>query len=139
VIRSSAPQRYLDAQKADEHRVAIQLMRHTLMHTGSLRFLHDEKTETGYTWRIHFGDTFPTSIGHYTLTAEDPQYQGVLRAAVNAKVVGVKALNVQLTAFAADILRVAKAYTATLDRDPTLQSKCEGAYPNIRVQQLKTP
>jgi hypothetical protein len=66
-------ERYLDAQKADEHRVAIQLMRHTLMHTGSLRFLYDEKNETGYTWRIHFGDTFPTSIGHYTLTAEDPQ------------------------------------------------------------------
>ena len=132
-------ERYLDAQKADEHRVAIQLMRHTLMHTGSLRFLYDEKTETGYTWRIHFGDTFPTSIGHYTLTAEDPQYQGVLRAAVNAKVVGVKALNVKLTAFAADILRVAKAYTASTIKDPTLQSKCEGAYPNIRVQQLKTP
>ena len=40
-------ERYLDAQKADEHRVAIQLM-----HTGSLRFLYDETTETGYTWRI---------------------------------------------------------------------------------------
>jgi hypothetical protein len=31
-------ERHLDAQKADEHRVAIQLMRRTLMHTGSLRF-----------------------------------------------------------------------------------------------------
>ena len=131
-------ERYLDAQKADEHRVAIQLMRHTLMHTGSLRFLYDENTETGYTWRIHFGDTFPTTIRHYTLTAEDPQYQGMLRAAVSATVVGVKALNLQLTAFAADILRVAKDYTATMAKDPTLQSKCEGGYPNIRVQQLKS-
>jgi hypothetical protein len=36
-------------------------------------------------------------------------------------------------------LRVAKDYRATMTKDPTLQSKCEGAYPNIRVQQLKTP
>lgn len=41
-------ERYLDTQKADEHRVAIQLMRHTLMHTGALRFLYDEKNETGH-------------------------------------------------------------------------------------------
>jgi hypothetical protein len=130
-------ERYLDAQKVDEHRVAIQLMRHTLMHTGALRFLYDKKTEIGYTWRIHFGDTFPTSIGHYTFTAEDPQYQGILQRAVNGKVVGVKALNVQLTAFAADIQRVAHDYTAAMTKDPTLQSKCEGAYPDIRVQQFK--
>jgi hypothetical protein len=32
-------EQYLDAQKADEHRVAIQLMRHTLMHTGRVRQL----------------------------------------------------------------------------------------------------
>jgi hypothetical protein len=43
----------------------------------------------------------------------------MLRAAANGKVVGVKALNVQLTAFAADILRVAKDYTATMAKDPT--------------------
>ena len=99
------------------------------MHTGSLRFLYDDKTETGYTWRIHFGDTFPTSIAHHTLTAEDPQYQGVLRAALYRKVVGVKALNVQLTAFAADILRVAEDYTATMTKDPMLQSNVKGSSP----------
>jgi hypothetical protein len=132
-------ERYLDAQKADEHRVAIQLMRHTLMHTGALRFLYEEKTETGYTWRIHFGDTFPKSIGHYTLTGEDPQYQDMLRAAVNGKVVGVKVLNVQLIAFAADIVRVAEDYTTMMAKEPTLQSKCEGAYADIRVQPLKMP
>lgn len=132
-------ERYLDAQKGGEHRVAIQLMRHTLMHTGALRFLYDKKTETGYTWRIHFGDTFPTSIGHYTLTSEDPQYQDMLQEVMNGKVVAVKALNVQLTAFAGDILRVAQDYTATMAKVPTLQSKCEGAYADIRVQQLRTP
>jgi len=93
---------------------------------------------TTFVWLCLLIWWFSTTIRHYTLTAEDPRYQGMLRAAVSAKVVGVKALNLQLTAFAADILRVAKDYTATMAKDPTLQSKCEGAYPNIRVQQLKS-
>ena len=33
-------ERYLGGQKVAEHRVAIQLMRHTLMHTGALRYLY---------------------------------------------------------------------------------------------------
>jgi hypothetical protein len=40
-------ERYLDAQKADEHRVAIQLMRHTLMHTGALRFFVRREDRNG--------------------------------------------------------------------------------------------
>ena len=130
VRMQSFMERYLDAQKADEHRVAIQLMRHTLMHTGALRFLYEEKNETGYTWRIYFGETFPSSIGHYTLTVEDPQYQDVLRAAVKGTVSTVKALNVKLTAFAADILRVAKDYTAAMGNDPTL---CNRQYLWIKI------
>jgi hypothetical protein len=90
-------------------------MRHTLMHTGALRFLYDEKNETG-----HLADLLRRHVsqfrGHYTLTVEDLQYQDVLRAAVNGKVTTVKALNVQLTAFAADILRVAKDYAAEMPR-----------------------
>jgi hypothetical protein len=38
-------ERYLDQNKLDEHRVAVQLMRHTLMHTGELRFLYEKKIE----------------------------------------------------------------------------------------------
>ena len=43
-------ERYLDAHRTDEHRVAIQLMRNTLMHTGALRYLYEKRTETAYTW-----------------------------------------------------------------------------------------
>jgi hypothetical protein len=53
---------------------------------------------------------------------------------VNGKVVEVKALNVQLNAFAADILRVAEDYvaedyTATMTKDLTLQSNVKGPTP----------
>jgi hypothetical protein len=132
-------ERYLDARKADEHRVAIQLMRHTLMHTGALRYLYETLTETAYTWRIHFGDTFPAKFGHYTLTVEDSNYQDHLLGAVNGNVATVKALNLQLTAFAADIERVAQDYTTAMSNDPTLQTKCEDVYPELRVQLLKGP
>ena len=129
---------YLDARKVDEHRVAIQLMRHTLMHTGALRYLYEPKSGTAYTWRIHFGDTFPSAqFGHYTLTTEDLAYQDDLLASVNGNVTAVKALNLQITQFAADILQVAKDDTTKMSTDPALQTNCEGAYPAIRVQTLK--
>jgi hypothetical protein len=132
----SLMERYLDATKVEEHRVTIQLMRHTLMHTGELRFLYEKKTETGYTWRIHFADTFPSQFGHYTLTTEDPTYQDTLIASVNGKVTTVKALNLNITEFADDILRVAQSYTTALGANSSLQANSEAAYPAIRVQPL---
>jgi hypothetical protein len=54
-------ERYLDTQKADEHRVAIQLMRHALMHTGALRFLYDEKNETG----LHLADLLRRHVSQF--------------------------------------------------------------------------
>lgn len=128
--------RYLDAQKVDEHRVTLQLMRHTLMHTGELRYLYNKRTQTGYTWRVHFADTFPAQFGHYTLTAENLKHQTDLIAAVSGKVAKVMAININITEFAADIQRVAGAYLAAMKASPTLQTKCEDAYPGIRVQPL---
>jgi|GEM_PF-2607452 len=102
-------EKYLGADKADEHRVAIQLMRHTLMHTGALRYLYEPSTGTAYTWRVHFGGVFSSAgFGHYTLTTEDPAHQRDLLASVDGNVTCVKALNLQITQFAADILQVAK-------------------------------
>lgn len=131
--------RYFDAQKVDEHRVAIKLLRHTLMHTGALRYVYEKSTQTAYTWRIHFGDTFPGQFGHYTLSDETSNYQDDVIIAVTGAVTTVMALNVQLTAFAGDVERVARDYTAALSSDPALQAKCEAVYPKIRVQELRSP
>jgi hypothetical protein len=48
----------------------------------------------------------------------------------------VIALNLNITAFAADIQRVAGAYLTAVSADPALQTKCEEAYPAIEVQTL---
>ena len=132
-------ERYLGAQKIEEHRVAVQLMRHTLMHTGELRYLYEKKTETAYTWRIHFADTFPAGkFGHYTLNVGDPNYQDHLLDAVDGNVTTIKAFNLNITQFATDMQQVAHTYTTAMNNDPTLQTKCQ-AYPEIRVQPLKSP
>lgn len=102
---------YLDDQKPEEHRVAIQLMRHTLMHTGALRFVYDPRTDIYYTWRIHFGDTFPSEVEHYSVSDVDSAYQDVLLDAVQKPAVTAKALNVRVTTFAADVRRAADKYT----------------------------
>jgi len=69
--------RYLYPGKTAEHRVSVQMFRHTLMHTGALRFLYDKKADTRYTWRVYFGEGL-SSGEHYTITAQDARYQDQL-------------------------------------------------------------
>jgi hypothetical protein len=107
------------------------------MHTGALRYLYDKSSKVAYTWRIHFDDSFPSQYEHYTLTVEDSAYQPDLLAAVNGRVDAVKALDVRLTMFAGDVLRVAEAYTTAMRADPTLRARCESVYPGIRVQPIR--
>jgi hypothetical protein len=128
---------YLDSQKVDEHRVAIQLMRHTLMHTGALRYLYAKKTNTGYTWHIQFDNTLPATAGHYTLTDVELSDHADLIAAAPGPVNRVKSLNLRLTTFAADIVGAAISYTVAMRADPAQRSKCEAAWPEIKVQELK--
>lgn len=134
-MRSFMP-RYLDAHKTDEHTVAIQLMRHTLMHTGALRFLYDRQAQVAYTWRVHFNGLLPAGVAHYTLSTEDAAYQDVLLSAVNGQVAVVKALNVRLTNLSADVVRVARAYTTEMLGDPMLRHRCEAAYAGVCVQSV---
>ncbi|WP_405151068.1 hypothetical protein OG308_15785 [Nocardia salmonicida] len=133
-------ERYLYPGKANEHRVAVKMMRHTLMHTGALRYIFDETTGVAYTWRIHFGGDFPTQFSHYSLTSEDATYQQDVISSVaqisSASVQAVEALNIQLTDFASDIKRVASAYTSKLRVDSNLQVLSEKVYPEVRVQRL---
>lgn len=131
-------ERYLDARKTDEHRVAVQLMRHTLMHTGALRWLYDPRAEAAYTWRLHYTETLPAEYGHYTLTPVDDLSIGYdeLLAAVGGNVVTVMVLNLDIMMFAADIMRAAQVYATAMKADPTLQTNCEAVYPSVRVQRL---
>ena len=109
------------------------------MHTGALRYVYEKSTQTAYTWRIHFGDTFPGRYGHYALSDETSNYQDDVINTVPYPVTTVMALNVQLTALANDVERVARDYTDELTSGQALQAKCEAAYTKLRVQIMKTP
>jgi hypothetical protein len=71
--------RYLYPGRVEEHRVAVQMFRHTLMHTGALRFLYDRASDTRYAWRVYFGEGLRPAW-HYRITTEDEQHQEQLRA-----------------------------------------------------------
>ena len=66
--------RYLYPGRSEEHKVAVKMFRHTLMHTGALRFIYDPATDTRYTWRVHLDDQLPPA-SHYTVTIEDSRYR----------------------------------------------------------------
>ena len=38
--------------RADAHRILVQMFRHTLMHTGRMRYLFDASTSVAYTWNV---------------------------------------------------------------------------------------
>ena len=98
--------RYLYPGRLDVHRAVVQMLHHTLMHTGALRYLYDPDSKIAYTWRVHFDD-LPNSVTHYTLTQVQPVYQDDLRD--HARLAGVTptsivALNISLCALAANLV-----------------------------------
>lgn len=129
--------RYVHPGRLDVHRAVVQMLRHTLMHTGALRYLYDPDSKIAYTWRVYFGD-LPGSVAHYTLTQVDPAYQDDLRD--RARLAGVTptsivALNISLTALAANLVRGAEAYVADMLADQAKRALAEGEYPKIQMTQ----
>ena len=67
-------------------------------------------------WRICFDD-LPDSVAHYTLTQVDSAYQDDLRGHARLAAVtptSILALNISLTALAANLVRGANAYVADM-------------------------
>jgi hypothetical protein len=132
---------YLDDRKLEEHRIAVQLLRHTTMHTGALRPIYDPTTDCAYTWRIHFGNTFPSDVHHYSVTplpsAEQNYVLDAMSAATSWAPTAVKAFNLQLTTFVTDIRRAAERYTSDMTRRSELKGKCQGVLAGICFQEVK--
>lgn len=131
-------ERHLHPGKTAEHRVAVQMFRHTLMHTGALRFLYNKNTDIRYTWRVFFGEGLSPGE-HYTTTTHDPQYQDQLMAlgvSTGSTTPRVDSLNVSIELFAADVKRAITAYLDDLAADPQLQANYDLAHPKIIIQEF---
>jgi hypothetical protein len=115
-------------------------MRHTLMHTGALRYPYDETNKVAYTWQTYFGDSSTSKREHYSLTVEDPAYQDhLLEAADGRPVDKIKALNLRLIVFAADVVRAANAWNDAMRADKEMQARCVSNYSTVRFQVFNRP
>jgi hypothetical protein len=129
--------RYVHPGRLDVHRAVVQMLRHTLMHTGALRYLYDPDSKIAYTWRVYFDD-LPGSVAHYTLTQIDPAYQDDLRDHARlARVTptSIVALNISLTALSTNLARGTNAYVADMLADQAKRDRVEAEYPKIQMQQ----
>lgn len=132
--------RYVHPGRLDVHRAIVQMLRHTLMHTGALRYLYDPDSKIAYTWRVYFDD-LPGNVAHYTLTQVDPAYQDDLRdrarltGVTPTSIVSIVALNISLTALAANLVRGTDAYVADMLADQAKRTLAEAECPKIQMQQ----
>jgi hypothetical protein len=130
--------RYLHPGQIEEHRVAVQMFRHTLMHTGALRYLYNRTTDTRYTWRVYFGEGLRPEW-HYRITTEDERYQEQLRAlpvSTGSTSSVIKALNVSITQFIGDLRHALQVFLAEFEVDASLQAKYDNAHPRIVIQEF---
>ncbi len=127
---------YVRPGTVDMHRVVVQMLRHTLMHTGALRYLYDSGSMTAYTWRVYFGD-LPVGVAHYTVTQLDPTHQDdVLETAQMAGLAptSIATLNISLMVLTEDLVRGAKKFVDVMLADQAKRALIEAVYPTIQMQ-----
>ena len=129
---------YVRPGNVDMHRVVVKMLRHTLMHTGALRYLYDSGSMTAYTWRVEFGD-LPVGVAHYTVTQLDPTHQDdVLETAQRAGLAptSIAALNISLMILTEDVVRGAEKFVNVMLADQAKRALIEAEYPKIEMQRL---
>lgn len=109
---------YVRPGKRNESKVAVQLWRHTLMHTGEGRFLKDRNTGDIYTWQLAFGPH--NGWNHFTLWRH-PRDQKMV-------------LTLIMTEFASDLARGQALYLDDLEKDANLKEVYLMEDPTIREQ-----
>ncbi|MFI6220118.1 hypothetical protein ACIBEH_06150 [Nocardia salmonicida] len=126
--------RYMPGGGLEEHRVALELFRHKLMHLGRQAFVFDTTTDIAYTWRLQFTDVEKIRLRHFTLSVLDPATEPELLSYLSSTPSAVKALNIHLPSLADDIHRLSKSYVTAMLADAGLRQNAENVYPKIRLQ-----
>lgn len=133
---------YMYSGRRDVHRAVVQMLRHSLMHTGALRYIYDRETGRVLTWRVFFG-ALPMAHDHYTLTEVPSAYQDhMLGMAAEAGYTPTQtfALNISLETLTKDLVQAADQYTMQMLDDNDLQAKALQVFPHIQVQPFgRTP
>lgn len=128
--------RYMLVGGPEDHRVALELFRHKLMHLGRQAFVFDTTTDIAYTWRLQFTDIEEIRLRHFTLSVLDPATEPEILSFRPSMPTAVKALNIHLPSLANDIHRLSESYSSAMLADAGLRQKAENAYPDIRSQEF---
>ncbi len=116
-------EQYLYPQRVHEIRVAVQLWRHTLMHTSEPRRLRDKRTNQEYEYLLHFGDWLPREQ-HFTFASQPT----------------TEILNVAITYLVDDLRTGTDKYLNDLEADiDSAQAKYMQTEPHIRLQEFCSP
>jgi hypothetical protein len=130
--------KYLYPGRREEQDVAVQLFRHTLIHTGKLRFLYSKKYRAKYTWRVDWFD-LPSVRPHFTILLEDEVYQDQLASisipGFPAKP-AYKSLNVSLSQLTIDLKGSVDVYLTELANSSQLQANYIRAMREIEIQEI---
>lgn len=109
---------YVYPNRLEENRVAVQMWRHTLMHTSEPRRLRDRRTGMEYMWRVHFKEPLREEQ-HYTFVQGHD---------------GTRILDIGIVYFVADLKHGMKKFLNDLNTDPVLQANYMLVDPDIRLQ-----
>ena len=111
--------------KTEENCVAVQLWRHTVMHTGEARRLLDTTSQKHYTWRLDFGPGTQLLYPHYSIyyDADD----------------GLWVLVIVVANLVADLKQGQARYLRDLAANVgRLQAKYQSQDPDIRLQSFES-
>jgi hypothetical protein len=111
-------------QHRNVHSVVVKMFRHSLMHTGALRFAYDEVEEVGYTWRVQFG-VLPGNLDHYSIEVVDPKYQDQLLTALSPSCTlkEIRAINISIPVLVDNLYGGISRYLQQRRVDSGLQAK----------------
>lgn len=131
---------YVGLGQTEAHLVLVQMMRHTLMHSGALREVYDPDTGTLYTWSVYFGDDPSGQFPHYTVTPlpDEPflDHYGAIAAEFDVHPTSVAKLNLTVTGLAADVLTGTRKWVKAMLADEDKKALAVAEYSKIRIGRI---
>jgi hypothetical protein len=99
--------------------LAVQLYRHTLMHTSRPRLLLDETTGRTHAFLLHWGRKRADAAAHYTVDADGK-------------------LTLNLESLVEDVSRMLDAFIADATADSLLNAQIEALWQDVMVQRFRS-
>jgi hypothetical protein len=117
------------------HSVVVKMFRHSLMHTGAMRFAFDRHESVGYTWRVQFG-ILPDGLDHYSITTLDPKYQGRLLSSLpkDCQLKEIRAINISIPLLVTGLYQGVSRYMHLLRESDDLQRKYMATEADMALQ-----